>query len=199
MQPTVREQQRIKTRSDLLRLAAEEFDQRGYADVALSDIAARQEVTKGTLYFHFSSKAKLASAVVEHYFTAWEGLIADVKKRNLQGISALRWLLSEVARQYRDDPGVRAPLRLMRESNIIGIDLPTPFLLWIDTVKTHLHEALDQGEVRSDIDINNTAWQVVAGFFGVQEISHQLTARSDIVERVDMMWELLLTGITTRS
>lgn len=199
VQPTTREEQRIQTRANLLRVAAEEFDKRGYADVSLSDIAAKQGVTKGTVYFHFTSKAALASAVVDSYFGMWETLLNEMKQRDFRGIYALRWLSAEVAQNYRDDPGVRAPLRLMRESNVIGIELPTPFLPWIETVEKHLTEAQSMGELRPAINIKSTAWQVVAGFFGAQEISHQLKERTEMVERVDAMWDLLLSGIKARA
>ncbi|MDO5644676.1 MAG: ScbR family autoregulator-binding transcription factor [Dermabacter sp.] len=198
MQTTLREQQRVRTRTGILKVAAEEFDQRGYAAVALSEIAARLEVTKGTVYFHFPSKAALASAVVDSYFSAWEIVLAEVGRQNLQGIAALRWLSKQVAQSYRDDPGVRAPLRLMREADAIGIDLPTPFLPWVETVARHVHEAQDLGEIRRGLDVEAVAWQIVAGFFGAQEISHQLTGSADIVERVDAMWDLLLPGIEAR-
>ncbi|MEH0058179.1 ScbR family autoregulator-binding transcription factor [Auritidibacter ignavus] len=199
MKTTLREQQRLRTRAGILRVAAEEFDQRGYASVALSDIAARLEVTKGTVYFHFPSKAALASAVVGTYFSAWEAVLAEVRRQNLQGIAALRWLSAQVAQSYRDEPGVRAPLRLMREADVIGIDLPTPFLPWVETVTEHLGEAQDLGEVRRGLNVEAVAWQIVAGFFGAQEISHQLTGSADIVERVEAMWDLLLPGIEARS
>lgn len=198
MQATLREQQRVRTRAGILRIAAEEFDQRGYASVALSEIAARLEVTKGAVYFHFPSKAALASAVVDTYFSAWEAVLAEVARQNLQGIAALRWLSIEVAQGYRDDPGVRAPLRLMREAEVIGVDLPTPFLPWVEAVALHMREAQDLGEVRRALDVEAVAWQIVAGFFGAQEISHQLTESADIVERVEAMWDLLLPGIEAR-
>jgi AcrR family transcriptional regulator len=198
VQATLREQQRVRTRASILRVAAEEFDKRGYASVALSEIAARLEVTKGTIYFHFSSKAALASAVVDMYLSAWEALLAEVARQELRGMAALRWLSARVARNYRDEPGVRAPLRLMRESDVIGIDLPTPFLPWVETVTRHVREAQKLGEVRRGLEAETVAWQIVAGFFGAQEISHQLTASADLVERVETMWDLLLPGIESR-
>ncbi|MFV0427622.1 MAG: ScbR family autoregulator-binding transcription factor [Beutenbergiaceae bacterium] len=192
---TLRQQQRAKTRAAVIRVAAEEFDQRGYAAVALSDIAARLDVTKGAVYYHFASKATLASAVVDTYFSAWENLVEEVSSQGLRGIEALRALSIRVAESYRDDVGVRAPLRLMREADVISIDLPTPFLPWIETVSRHLGEAQAAGEVRQGIDADGVAWQVVAGFFGAQEISRQLTGSADLVERIAALWDVILTGI----
>lgn len=141
----MREQQRQRTRASILRVAAEEFDERGYAAVALSEIAKRIELTKGSVYFHFNSKSDLAKAVIDTYFSAWESLVQAISDRELTGLTALRWLSAEVARRYRDDAGVRAPLRLMREANLVGIDLPTPFLAWVESVAKHLGEARHGG------------------------------------------------------
>lgn len=195
MQQTMRERQRIRTRENILRIAAEEFDQRGYASVSLSEIAVRLEMTKGTVYFHFPSKADLARAIVDTYFSAWEALLEGVANQGLRGMEALRWFSNRVAQAYRDDPGVRAPLRLMREADVIGIELPTPFLPWIQTVEFQVRQAQELGEVRDELDAQAVAWQIVAGFYGAQEISHQLTQRADLTDRVQQMWDLLLPGI----
>lgn len=197
MAVTARDQQREQTRARILRVAAEEFDRRGYAAVALSEIAAGLEVTKGSVYFHFPSKAALATAVVDAYFLAWEALRADAVRDGLEGIAALRWLSRNVAERYRDDPGVRAPLRLMREAEAIGVDLPTPFLPWMEAVAGHVEEGQRRGELRDDLPVEDVSWQIVAGFFGAQEVSHQLTHSADLVERVEMMWDILLDGIGT--
>ncbi|PXA82256.1 TetR family transcriptional regulator [Auritidibacter sp. NML120779] len=195
MAKTRREEQRLQTRARILRVAAEEFDQRGYASVALSEIATRLEMTKGTVYFHFPSKAALASAVVDSYFTLWEAVLADLSNQELHGIAALRWLSRHVAQSYRDDPGMRAPLRLMREADAIGVDLPTPFVSWIQTATEYVRQAQHRGEVRDELDAEAVAWQIVAGIFGAQEISHQLTGNADIVDRIEGMWDVLLPGI----
>lgn len=195
MKGTLRDQQRARTRARILRIAAEEFDRRGFAAVALSEIAARLEMTKGTVYFHFPTKAALASAVVDTYFSAWESLERQLAAQGLRGLRALRWLCTQVAQSYREDSGARAPLRLMREVDVIGIDLPTPFLPWIETVARHLLEAQQLNEIRQDLELEEVAWQLVAGFFGAQEISHQLSDGADIAERIDTMWSLLLPGL----
>lgn len=195
MVPGVRELQRQRTRDAILKAAAEEFDSRGYAAVSLSEIAARVEVTKGSVYFHFPSKADLASAVVHDYSSAWRSIADAVIDSGEEGLAALRQLSAEAARIYRDDAGVRAPLRLMRESSIIGVDLPTPFLPWLEAVTQQLVVAQERGEVRTDVDPEAVAWHIVGCFFGTQEISHQLHDRLDLAERVSDMWDLILRGI----
>lgn len=193
---TLREEQKQKSRGTILRIAAEEFDQRGYAAVAMSEVAARAGLTKGSVYFHFSSKAELAEAVVETYFARWSELRSEVEKRDLNGLEAIRWMSLRVAEAYQADPGVRAPLRLMREADVIGVDLPTPFVGWIEATREHLLEAQRDGQLHPDLSIDAAAWQLVAAFFGAQEISHQLTGSKDLTERVEELWHVVLPGLS---
>lgn len=196
---TSRDEQRQKSRAEILRVAAEEFDRRGYAAVAMSEVAASAGLTKGSVYFHFTSKAELAQAVVETYFAQWRLLRQEVEERELTGLDAIRWMSLNVAEAYKNDPGVRAPLRLMREAEAIGVELPTPFVGWIEAVREHLQEAQDSGDLHGDLSVDAAAWQLVAAFFGAQEMSHQLTGCADLTVRIDELWHVVLPGLSVRS
>ena len=54
-----------KTRAALLAAARELFTEKGFAGTGREEIAERAGVTRGALYHHFSSKADVASAVVD--------------------------------------------------------------------------------------------------------------------------------------
>ena len=49
----------IETRDRLLRGAAETFSAKGYEGSTIDDILAASGVSKGSMYFHFESKAAL--------------------------------------------------------------------------------------------------------------------------------------------
>jgi AcrR family transcriptional regulator len=49
---------------ELLAAARDLFVERGYAATRLDDVAARAEVSKGTLYLYFTNKEELFKAVV---------------------------------------------------------------------------------------------------------------------------------------
>lgn len=55
----------IQTRRSILVAAAAVFDERGYSSATISEILARAGVTKGALYFHFTSKEDLALGVMD--------------------------------------------------------------------------------------------------------------------------------------
>src|SRR6185503_592547 len=53
-------------RHDIIRIAAELFDELGYERTSMSAIAARVGGSKATLYSHFASKEDLLRAVLDH-------------------------------------------------------------------------------------------------------------------------------------
>lgn len=57
-----------RTRHNLLQVAAQLFQQKGYNGTSLSDILKQAEVSKGALYHHFANKQELLYAVVDELF-----------------------------------------------------------------------------------------------------------------------------------
>lgn len=56
---------------EILRTAADLFGERGYHAVSLEDVAERLDVTKGSLYYYFSSKEELGTAAIETLGIEW--------------------------------------------------------------------------------------------------------------------------------
>ncbi|MFC4736759.1 TetR/AcrR family transcriptional regulator [Bacillus daqingensis] len=57
--------QRNTTRQEILTAAHEAFVEKGYAAASMDDIRTRADVSKGTLYYHFTSKEALFLACVK--------------------------------------------------------------------------------------------------------------------------------------
>lgn len=71
-QPTSRVQRKRARRiQEILENAAELFGKQGYDAVSLEDVAARLDVTKGSLYYYFSSKDELSTAAIEALGNDW--------------------------------------------------------------------------------------------------------------------------------
>lgn len=52
-QPSLRERNRLRTRSDILDAASEILSEGGFADLALEDVSQRAGLSRGTVYAHF--------------------------------------------------------------------------------------------------------------------------------------------------
>lgn len=79
----------------LIAAATVEFAESGYAGTTLDAIAARAEVTKGGVYFHFAGKEELFFAVLDHWREQRRRLL-QVPPSGAEGAAgALRTFLSE--------------------------------------------------------------------------------------------------------
>lgn len=190
-----RQERAIQTRERLLAAAAEEFDANGFLGTRLVDIAECARVTRGSLYFHFESKADLASALVAQQYAVWAQYVPTRRQQGHHGVELLMLFAHDLAIGFRDDVASRAATRLIKESAHVEATLPTPFHGWVADVTALLQEARDIGEIDASIDVEQAAWVIVASIFGVQEMGDQLEQRQGICERLDAMWLYLLPGL----
>ena len=60
-----REREKLRRRREILKAAKWVFSRRGFAGANLDEVAARCELSKGTIYYYFGNKEKLFAAVME--------------------------------------------------------------------------------------------------------------------------------------
>lgn len=130
------QRKRGKRIQEILTAAAELFGERGYDAVSLEDVAERLDVTKGSLYYYFSSKDELGSAAIETLGNDWttrlEELLADTEGTPAE---RLRVLIHEhVTIAVRDYP---AALRLF----LVPRDWPDAQRVRIKAMRSR-HDAL---------------------------------------------------------
>jgi AcrR family transcriptional regulator len=185
-----RQERAERTRGRILDAAAAVFDERGFSGASLSDILARAGVTKGALYFHFSSKEDLAKYLVEEQFSL-QNLFGD---REDTGLQTAIDLCHEMAHNLRTSVRVRAGMRLVVEANFTA-PVPNTYRRWIDLVTTWMTTAQDRGDLRANLEPYRVANWVSATFLGVWSQSEVLTGMADIHERITDMWQFALPGL----
>ncbi|AUM20320.1 TetR family transcriptional regulator (plasmid) [Rhodococcus ruber] len=182
------------TRQQILVGAAAYFDRCGYEGAGLAGIVESIGMTKGALYFHFSSKEALAHALIDEQHRRSIAAVDAIAALDRPALEQVVMLSHEMARQMIEDPIVRAGVRLTLE--LSATDGPAdPYLDWITACLALTARAIEQGDVCESIDPAVLARFVVAAYNGVQLISHVLTERRDLDQRLDQMWALLLPGI----
>jgi AcrR family transcriptional regulator len=70
-----------ETRRRILDTATALFAERGYAGTTIRDISERLGMTKGSLYYHFTSKEDLLFALLEPCFDALNEFVAAARNR----------------------------------------------------------------------------------------------------------------------
>lgn len=173
------------------------FDRYGYGAATLSDVIAQAGVTKGALYFHFSSKEDLARTVIEQQ----HALSVEPARRRLDehapGLESVIRLSQGLAGQLMNDVVVRAGIRLTLEHGTFGASAANPYRDWVAVTEQLLRRAIDEGDLRDSIKPVALARLVVGAFTGVQLLSEVLSGRQDLYQRVEEMWDILLPSLVS--
>lgn len=193
---TVAKQERSeRTRRKLVRAAAELFDRHGFAKATLDDISRAAGVTKGALYFHFTSKDELADAVQAHGRDMLNELVANLREQGKSPLQTLIDITHVLTRWLRDDPEVRASFRITREC--VGRQPPVAdfYLVWISAAWALLFQAREAQDLRDDL-VGPAAETLVAAATTVVEVmSYTGMPHDEVAERLAAMWSLVLPNL----
>jgi AcrR family transcriptional regulator len=100
------------TRRRILEAATALFNERGYGGTSIRDITERLGMTKGALYYHFSSKDELLYAMVTPLLEAVTSFVGAVRDAGTVGPSLVRELVemldanAPLVRSLSSDPAV---------------------------------------------------------------------------------------------
>lgn len=186
----LRQERGVQTRRQLLRAAAEVFDESGFAGASIKDILQQAELTAGALYFHFESKEALARAVMN---AQPDSIVPWLESEGLQRLVDITLVWSQ---QLRTDPLLRAGVRLTTEQGAFGLRDAKPYRDWGAIMAECLRVAAGKGELQAGVDPEELAEFVVEACTGMQTYSAVASeGRADLGDRVVRMWRLLLPGI----
>ncbi|MFD5873143.1 ScbR family autoregulator-binding transcription factor [Streptomyces sp. NPDC060322] len=180
-----RQQRAIRTRRIFLEAAAEVFDEHGYDAATIAAILDRAGLTRGALYFHFTSKEELARGVLQEAVTS-DGVTPQVFK--LQ-----EWVDIALLLAYRlpREPLLSASIRLSvdpRARSLFGTRWPD----WIVLGTEILTEAKDRGELLPHVDPGVTSRLFVGAWTGVQLVAESMAEPPDLVAEISALFELIL-------
>ncbi|MPZ66241.1 MAG: TetR family transcriptional regulator [Pseudonocardiaceae bacterium] len=182
------------TREAIMRAAAAEFDDRGYAAASLGAILDRTGVTKGAFYFHFSSKRDLALAIVREQAVRWRRL-AEEPTTGQDPLTRLLELSDVALSLFLGSAEVRAALRLSYERSVVDAGLAVPVPVWEGIVGEQLRAAQQQGLLRAEVDPAPAARVVNDAMVGARTTTEGVSDSPGLVARVDEMWRLLLPAL----
>jgi AcrR family transcriptional regulator len=123
-----------RTRQRILATASHLFVERGYASTSIRDISDRLGMTKGSLYYHFSSKEDLLVALLAPLLDAVDAFAAAARASGGVSYELVRRLVdvldehAPMLRSFIDDPSVQQlkanrrelPARFIELQEILG-------------------------------------------------------------------------------
>ncbi|MDQ1009257.1 AcrR family transcriptional regulator [Streptomyces sp. V4I23] len=183
-----RQERATRTRATILEAAATVFAERGYEAATIADILARADVTKGALYFHFSSKEDLARGVLAYAVTT-EGVPEQPSK--LQEVVDVSMVL---AYRLPREVVLRAAARLAADQSSRDL-FGAPYSEWTELIASLLDQAKAQGELLPHVLPEETAGILVGAFTGLSLTSQASSDISCLERQVGLMYDHMLPAI----
>jgi AcrR family transcriptional regulator len=183
------------TRSRLIAAASRQFAHRAYGMVSLDDILAEAELTKGAMYFHFSSKQALALAIIDDLREMSLATVVDLLARKMSGLETLIDLVFRLAVQDTQDDVARAGVRLLET---LENATPVPPALWqsrMEFVTTLIQRAVTEGDAIDQHDPEDIARMVVGLWEGIRRTSN-LDEPEDYLDNLQKIWIMALPSFT---
>ncbi|WP_454766313.1 TetR family transcriptional regulator C-terminal domain-containing protein [Cupriavidus campinensis] len=172
------------TRTAIIEQAFQSAARVGFEQLSLATLAADTNMSKSGLYAHFRSKEALQEAVLERAAERFNDVVVRPAMRQPRGVARLqalfdgymnwlgatvtqgRCLFMALSQEYRDKPGV------------IRDKLVQSFKDWHSTICRVITDAVDEGELRADIDPRQFAFEMEGIGMSFQS-AFKLMGRSD--------------------
>lgn len=180
----------MNRRETILRAAAEEFAEKGYAATTFGSIGARVGMHRNALQHYISSKPELAAEIAWHPFRNGRFLEPDTPLTG--GVRMLYRVAEYAADQYVADVFSRASSRLMLERHLVPAELPVLYEGWIAPITTLLREAVADGDIDPAVDVDDLGWRLIGAFTGLRMMSEALDELDRLPQRVARTAEDLL-------
>jgi len=145
-----------RTASDIMRVAAAEFAEKGLAGARIDDIAAATKTSKRMIYYYFGSKEGLYIAVLETAYRAIRAAESELHLSDLAPEDALRKLVGSAFDRCQQNPWyIRLVMneniergKYIRQSKAIQkLNIPV-----IDAITELYQRGIAQGVFRSGLD-----------------------------------------------
>ncbi|MFD7439593.1 ScbR family autoregulator-binding transcription factor [Streptomyces sp. NPDC059861] len=199
-----------RTVERLVVAAAEQFARHGYVRATLADISHHAGVTKGALFFHFSTKDEVAMAVQERGREVMERAVLQLEATGGTYLQLVVDLTYELGRLLRENVFVRASVRIAREREpgdiggiVVGREPPgddgTPdfYGQWLGRLGGLLDEARRAGELGRSVAESSARTPVAAAVSGLETLTWLGVPADECETWLADLWELTLPALAS--
>ncbi|MEI5033051.1 ScbR family autoregulator-binding transcription factor [Streptomyces sp. S1A(2023)] len=185
-----------RTLERLVMSAAEHFAEQGFVRATLADVSKSAGVTKGALFFHFSTKDELADVVQARGQDVLETLVEDLRDPDVSSLQVLVDVTHSLNALLRENSFIRASVRITRERTH---QEPTPldfYPLWLGRLWKLLEDARKNGELGRSVADVSARTLVTAAVSGVEALAWMGVSRQDAEKWLSDLWGLVLPLLT---
>ena len=175
----------ILTRNKILEESAAVFDAHGYTALTVNALAAATGISKGAVYFHFSSKEAIARQLVDDWNDIVQQTITTVvSRRTPRPVEQIDGAFSILARLVADRTTLRAGMKLILDP---AVDDGYDFGRWVESVDGLVDSAIAAGELTDTYATRRLAWNLCAGTIGTAHATTALREDVDFTIRIGDM------------
>ena len=192
----LRARKRAETRERLFEMALREFREVGVGASQIDRIARAAGVARGTFYFHFATKDDVLIELARRISARVARRVAVLDESN----PSLRELLTRVNEAILDEHSRVGEADLLGEMLSLYVRRPydvqdpsqnIPSLS--DELASHLRNAFDRGEVKSDLPPEQVALVLMTSLFGVYT---RIPPGEELQRTCEALIELLVRGLS---
>lgn len=166
-----------KTRNELLTVAVKVFNENGYSNTRLEDVAKAAGVTRGAIYYHFGSKAEIFKEIV----LANKNQTRDLMKSELENfhgtmLEGIQKVFKKYLTRVETDDYFRDVETLLFKTELSGElgDIVNTFKLHANEGYLQLIKLIEKGKkdksIRGDLDSKTFAFSVMSYLYGIMSV-----------------------------
>nr|EJI93786.1 transcriptional regulator, TetR family [Rhodococcus sp. JVH1] len=179
----------------MLVAAAEAFNRMGYVNAGLQEIISESGVTKGSLYFHFSSKEQLARAVIDEGCARLDAACSQQFDSRTPALEALIGISYVMIDPSNNDILMSAAFRLLNEMGDFRGTGHVVFDQWTSTYQALAARAVDEGDFRADTNPDEAGRLLLEITFGTRLLAVATDTLRELPERMTTAWKVFLPGL----
>jgi AcrR family transcriptional regulator len=165
-----------RTREALLTRCLHLFAQRGFSSTSMDDVATAAGVTKGAIYWHFSSKEEIFHAILDRIRQQWQEIVHVPVSARSSPDEQLAQLFDAYAELFHRSPDICLFLQqvtLDRQNKAFAARVAKVFASTARFIAGIIDEGKTRRIMRADVDSLTTAHMILGMLAGA---SQQATA-----------------------
>ncbi len=156
-------------KEQILEVATELVQTRGYSAFSYQDLSARLGITKASIHHHFPSKADLGTAVAEQYNADVQAALAEAKRTSDDPWVQLDGYLQIVLEVIKTPDRICAAGSVQSEINVVPTAMGTSMCSLVQHVIGWISEVIATGRDRGVMDFPGTPAHQAALIFSAAQ------------------------------
>lgn len=189
-----RQQRSQKTRDDIVREASRLINERTWEHASMKDFTRNAGVTTGAVYFHFANKEEIALTIIDEYNQRTQRDAEEILQQDLPAMETILQIIAKFTRAILEDPIVQAGARLTSQPLVFDNPPVLPWTAWTAVHVQDLTRAIQEGDVKPEIDVERYASYAIGTYAGVFIFSGLLNGLADLMERVSDLCVILISS-----